>query len=503
MPLLSRSCLIVLALSVFLPSILPAASPPDCQINYRFSNRAFDQADGITNFITAGATPAFSNLSNQCTSWVAAYNSEGFSVVSVAFQSAPRATTPSGMTIGAWATFAGTTISGTNPGTSTSGNTYIATGYFPFLRINATTLTGTGSIDVLILGWKAPGTVSSLSGGTATAPSGTGCAAAASSAFTATRVLQPGTGISITNGDCTGDPAIAINTAVALTRSTAQANTSLYCRSSTGNTTGTCLLTPSLTQYDRGMEIILDSDTVNTTTYTINIDSVGQKSVLSRSGGALTAGDIPANKPVLIVYDGTQFILQSGGGGIVTNPNYIPLTFAYKIGSSPAVAWASNSFAATSAEASINGSAFIANMFLNFAGGGSGVVTDATYYMLGVVPVNWTGAVSFKLFTHTDSVSGASYVYQHHYAVACGTPGTTDFTSALTYGTLTSITVTVSGNANAYKSGTLESGTITPPTCAAGDVMILRIQRKASTSPDNMAWYTYLSGGSVSLPYTM
>lgn len=126
-----------------------------------------------------------------------------------------------------------------------------------------------------------------------------------------------GTGIT-----CVGST-ISVDTAVIQSRLTAQAGTSQYCRSTTGNDTYTCALTPTLTAYTTGGCVVLNPDTANTLTATLNVDALGAKSILNRTGGALSTGDIPA-KPITLCYDGTNYIIQgdgggSGGGGTVTD----------------------------------------------------------------------------------------------------------------------------------------------------------------------------------------
>lgn len=92
-----------------------------------------------------------------------------------------------------------------------------------------------------------------------------------------------------------------------------------YCRSTTGNDTYTCGTTPATTAYTRGKCYVLDPDTSNTLTATLQIDGVGSaQSILNRAGAALATGDITANKPITVCYDGTQFIIQGDGGGSAT-----------------------------------------------------------------------------------------------------------------------------------------------------------------------------------------
>jgi len=107
----------------------------------------------------------------------------------------------------------------------------------------------------------------------------------------------------------------AINTAVTARKLDMQSGAPNYCRSTTGNDTYVCALTPTLTAYTRGGCVVLDPDTANTLTATIDVDTLGAKSILNRAGAALSTGDITANKPITICYDGTQYIVQGDGGG--------------------------------------------------------------------------------------------------------------------------------------------------------------------------------------------
>ncbi len=107
----------------------------------------------------AGSTNSFDNRTRGCTSWIVAYSSNGFTGVSLTFQQAPDAAgTP-----GAWATFAGATISGANPQTTLTQNSYQGFGYAPWLRLNLAGLVGAGSVTATVYGWKQPAV--SLSGG--------------------------------------------------------------------------------------------------------------------------------------------------------------------------------------------------------------------------------------------------------------------------------------------------------------------------------------------------
>jgi hypothetical protein len=68
---------------------------------------------------------------------------------------------------------------------------------------------------------------------------------------------------------------------------------------------------PAFAAYTAGimLRVLIASD--NTTGPTINVKSLGAKDIKARDGSTLTAGALKANDIVLLVYDGTQFLLLS------------------------------------------------------------------------------------------------------------------------------------------------------------------------------------------------
>lgn len=148
------------------------------------------------------------------------------------------------------------------------------------------------------------------------------------------RVITAGTGIGFVDGGAGSTFTVSVDTAVMLSRATDQAGTDAYCRSTTGTDTYTCALTPTLTAYTRGGCLVLDGDTANTGAATVNVDTLGAKSILTRVSGALLDGDIPANKPTRICYDGTQFIVQGGSGNVSTDAAATFGAFSYDFSAS-------------------------------------------------------------------------------------------------------------------------------------------------------------------------
>ena len=109
--------------------------------------------------------------------------------------------------------------------------------------------------------------------------------------------------------DCTP----SLNTSVALTIGTAQAGTPIYCSSSNGTTGYTCSFgaTKVLSAYTTGMFVLLRTDTSNAGACSLNIDSLGAKSIKQNDGATdPTSGQITAGKFYWIFYDGTVWRMQ-------------------------------------------------------------------------------------------------------------------------------------------------------------------------------------------------
>jgi len=77
-------------------------------------------------------------------------------------------------------------------------------------------------------------------------------------------------------------------------------------------------LTYAPTSYTDGMEVIFKASAVNTGASTINVNSLGVKTIRRGDGSALAAGDIPANKIVTVRYNSTSdyFEIQGGVTGV-------------------------------------------------------------------------------------------------------------------------------------------------------------------------------------------
>jgi hypothetical protein len=70
-------------------------------------------------------------------------------------------------------------------------------------------------------------------------------------------------------------------------------------------------LTPKLLAYTTGMPITFKAANANTGASTLNVDSLGATEIKKNHDQALAAGDIEAGQLVTVIYDGTNFQMQS------------------------------------------------------------------------------------------------------------------------------------------------------------------------------------------------
>jgi hypothetical protein len=131
---------------LFLLSILPAYSQvtktqnqPDCSTSFTLTAAAQDSP--IINNL---------NLVGPCVAWTMSYSSTGFSALSLVIQDAPDAAGAPGTFV----TFAGAVNTGINPNTAITSATTELTGYYPWMKVHLTSVTGSGKITGTLYGWK-------------------------------------------------------------------------------------------------------------------------------------------------------------------------------------------------------------------------------------------------------------------------------------------------------------------------------------------------------------
>jgi hypothetical protein len=95
---------------------------------------------------------------------------------------------------------------------------------------------------------------------------------------------------------------------------TAFEGTSVYKGTASGTNTYTVTVTPSLAAYSANQEFTIKFTNANTSTATLNVSSLGAKSIVKNGSVDLESGDISAGQILKLIYDGTNF-------QIVSNPS--------------------------------------------------------------------------------------------------------------------------------------------------------------------------------------
>ena len=282
-----------------------------------------------------------------------------------------------------------------------------------------------------------------------------------------------GAGITSTISD-TGTR-ITIQTAIApsvQTKAGDQTSSHLLCSAGSGNAL-TCSMSPTLTTYTDKMLINLCVTGAVTGPTTLNIDTLGPKSVFSASGANLSAGDLGAGCSLVTYYAATNsFRLPAGGSsagpGLSTNAS-VPMNIGgcNNNGSGVYTTWG---VAGPGTFTCLGPSAMQAS--LTFPAGGT---PQASYYFR--LPQDWsaTGATSFILRDVNNS--GGTGSVKFDVAVACLPAGSSALSPA--FNAATSVTASV-GAAGAYADRMFPALSMTG--CTAGDFAVLRVSRDNSVS---------------------
>lgn len=109
----------------------------------------------------------------------------------------------------------------------------------------------------------------------------------------------------------------------------AQTGTYLY-GTATGTDTYAVTLSPAPTAYATGNTYYVNFTNANTGVATINVNSLGAKSLKKAGGAALSSGDIVAGTIYRIVYDGTNFQLDISNIGTWTG--WVPTITGFSAG---------------------------------------------------------------------------------------------------------------------------------------------------------------------------
>lgn len=126
-------------------------------------------------------------------------------------------------------------------------------------------------------------------------------------------------------GTATGGTGASLDLTPDLIAKITQSGSWVYCASATGSDTYTANLTPSLTAYTTGMLLPCKFTTTNTGACSININSLGAKNIKTLDGNDPQTWVIRANGTALLMYDGTNFVIQSEDFATTSNKGIIEI----------------------------------------------------------------------------------------------------------------------------------------------------------------------------------
>lgn len=335
--------LLALAASAWAQQQQPSqARKPDCLLYFTLTQSTLNSA-----FI--------SNATVGCYTWSVSYISNGFSGETVTVQSAPDA---SGVP-GTWTTFvggAGSPTVGTNPMTAITYSSVQLLGYNPWVRVNLSGLTGTGTVQGIISGFLPGASSSGGGGGGGSSPNAhvtftnaasvnatvTGASANAivmcwDTTVSPSRVFLPDH-VTVPDANtvaiffvpnATGYCNVSTGSGVAGPTGTTGATgppgsgNNAFCQDATGSTTAYTCPTPSPTVSTlSGLLIAFIPQTTNTTiTPTVNVSALGAKTLVASDGTALAIGALIGGTLNLFSYDGTNF--RQGAAPVVTDGAWI------------------------------------------------------------------------------------------------------------------------------------------------------------------------------------
>lgn len=127
-------------------------------------------------------------------------------------------------------------------------------------------------------------------------------------------VVEEATNAETANGTATGDTGAKLFVTPAKLSTAIQSNSYLYAADAESSDAYVITLTPAPTALTIGMKITFKANTANAGAATLNVNGLGAKTIKKQGNIDLSPNDIKANQIVTVVYDGTNFQMQSSVG---------------------------------------------------------------------------------------------------------------------------------------------------------------------------------------------
>lgn len=113
------------------------------------------------------------------------------------------------------------------------------------------------------------------------------------------------------NDALVGDLGVPSSTNLFTTQQGFIANSEKYAADAGGTDSYAITLSPAPTAYVTGMVVYFKANTANTGAATLNVNSLGAKTIVKGVSTTLADGDIGAGQFCTVIYDGTNFVLQN------------------------------------------------------------------------------------------------------------------------------------------------------------------------------------------------
>jgi hypothetical protein len=260
---------------------------------------------------TTGTAIANSNSVTPCAAWRVTYNSTGFSALSIRIETSPDNSTWSAVpnTLCSSAVQPPCVIDGANPSTATDNTTFAVRAYGRYVRLNVTTVTGSGTITARLFGYK---------GLSANAGSGgTGGGGSMTIAGTTNQIAVTGT-CNDTAGTCTlklPNPNVTIDASTGSVQTPGSVSTGVG-----GANTGAAFMTGVTDAKAQGFSV---NDTAGVSILYLMPSSAGAASQVLKDTGVVTCPTLAAGAPAVCHQLAWTFAYQtidSNGSAVTQRP---------------------------------------------------------------------------------------------------------------------------------------------------------------------------------------
>jgi len=273
-----------------------------------------------------------------------------------------------------------------------------------------------------------------------------------------------------------------------MTQSGYQIGAEVYAADAGSNDTYVITLSPVPSAYVTGMTIRFKANTINTGTATLNVNSLGAKTIVKGVNTTLSDGDILAGQFCTVIYDGTNFVLQNPVSTNIAQPSITPTITA-------TIFETAGRFSASITATGVN--TFNSNGLNQVSGDGTGAggSSKVLWALTPVASTLYTGSPLFKcrVVFSSDQATGSGSTFW-----GLGEPTVATSGHTYTVGHTGFKTIKSGGVVTLYATqadGTTETASSALTTLVNGDYLELSLKINGTSSVD---YYWRKNGGALS-----